>query len=158
MSAFRELTLMRLRTFVREPEALFWTFVFPILMAIGLGLAFRERPEEPAVVAVERGTRAEAYAAALRASPEIRLRELDAAAAARALRKGDVGLVLAGRDSLVFRYDPARPESRLARLVTERAVQRAAGEPPPLAVADSASASRAPATSTGSSPASSAST
>jgi ABC-type multidrug transport system permease subunit len=136
VSAFRELTLMRLRTFVREPEALFWTFVFPILMAIGLGLAFRERPEEPAAIAVERGTRAEAYLPQLRAAPELRVRTLDAAAADRALGKGEVGLVLAGRDSLVFRYDPTRPESRLARLLTERVVQRAAGARPALPVAE----------------------
>ena len=37
---------MRFREFVREPEALFWVFVFPILLAAGLGLAFRNRPAE----------------------------------------------------------------------------------------------------------------
>ena len=47
-----ELTLARLREFLREPEALFWVFVFPILMACALGVAFRSRGEEPIVVGV----------------------------------------------------------------------------------------------------------
>src|SRR6266700_6772129 len=41
-----QLTMMRFREFVREPEALFWVFVFPILLAAGLGIAFRNRPAE----------------------------------------------------------------------------------------------------------------
>jgi len=41
-----ELTLVRFREFAREPEAIFWVFVFPILLAAGLGLAFRNRPAE----------------------------------------------------------------------------------------------------------------
>ena len=55
-NALRELTLARIRSFVREPEALFWTFGFPIMMAVGLGLAFRERPAEKAAVGIERGS------------------------------------------------------------------------------------------------------
>ena len=41
-----QLTLVRFREFVREPEALFWVFVFPILLAAGLGIAFRNRPAD----------------------------------------------------------------------------------------------------------------
>ena len=36
-----QLTLVRIREFIREPEAVFWVFVFPILMAVALGIAFR---------------------------------------------------------------------------------------------------------------------
>ena len=41
-----ELTRARLREFVREPEAVFWVFVFPVLMAIALGdrLSVPDRP------------------------------------------------------------------------------------------------------------------
>jgi ABC transporter DrrB family efflux protein len=136
MSALRELILLRVRGFLREPEALFWTFGFPILMAIGLGLAFRDKPPEPSRVAVEIGSAGEAYASALRAAPDLRVLTLDPEAASRALRRGDVALVLAGSDSLVFRYDPARPESQLARLQADRAVQTAAGATRPVAVSD----------------------
>ena len=41
-----QLTLVRYREFLREPEAVFWVFVFPILLAVGLGVAFRDRPQE----------------------------------------------------------------------------------------------------------------
>ena len=41
-----QLTLVRFREFLREPEALFWVFGFPLLLAAGLGLAFRNAPAE----------------------------------------------------------------------------------------------------------------
>src|SRR5437763_16117740 len=48
-----QLTLARFRGFIREPEAVFWTFVFPILLAVGLGVAFRSRaPERPHIALV----------------------------------------------------------------------------------------------------------
>ena len=45
-SPLAQLTLVRFLEFIREPEALFWVFVFPILLAAWLGLAFRNRPPE----------------------------------------------------------------------------------------------------------------
>jgi len=135
-SPLRELVLTRIRAFLREPEALFWTFVFPILMAVGLGVAFREQAPEPAAVGVERGTVAERWLPALRASRELKVTVLDDSAAARALRKGDVAVLLTGRDRLVYRFDPARAESRVARLLADQAVQGAAGGVRPVATAD----------------------
>ena len=41
-----QLTLMRMRKFIREPEAVFWSMIFPIALAAGLGIAFRNRPPE----------------------------------------------------------------------------------------------------------------
>jgi ABC transporter DrrB family efflux protein len=136
MAALKELILLRVRSFLREPEALFWTFGFPILMAIGLGLAFRDRPAEPSLVGVERGSVAERYEEALRAEPDLRVTVLGAEEAAQKLRRGEVALVLAGTDTLVFRYDPARPESQVARLMADRAVQAAGGATRPVAVAE----------------------
>src|ERR1039458_515172 len=46
-----QLTLVRFREFLREPEALFWVFIFPILLAAGLGIAFRNRPADVLPVA-----------------------------------------------------------------------------------------------------------
>ena len=128
--------MLRVLTFIREPEAMFWTFGFPIIMAIGLGLAFQEDTGEPVIVAVESGSAGEAQRAALAAEPEIDVRVLGAEEADRALRKGDVAMVLAGSDSLVYRFDPTRPESRLARLVVDRAVQEEAGARRPVPVAE----------------------
>src|SRR5262245_46391194 len=47
-----ELTLCRFREFAREPEVIFWVFGFPVLLAVGLGIAFRDRPPEKIFVAV----------------------------------------------------------------------------------------------------------
>src|SRR6266511_1883331 len=49
----RELTLTRAREFFREPDAIFWVYVFPILLAVGLGIAFRSKPTESVRVLVE---------------------------------------------------------------------------------------------------------
>ena len=51
-----QLTLVRFREFVREPEAVFWTFFFPVVLAIGLGIAFRNKPADAVTVGVVRGT------------------------------------------------------------------------------------------------------
>ena len=42
-SALHQLTRMRMLTFLREPEAVFWVFAFPVIMTCALGIAFRER-------------------------------------------------------------------------------------------------------------------
>ena len=50
-----ELTRARIYELTREPEAVFWVFVFPIVLAAVLGLAFRSKPPEPLPVAVVAG-------------------------------------------------------------------------------------------------------
>lgn len=136
LSPLRELVLTRIRAFLREPEALFWTFVFPILMAVGLGVAFREGAPEPAAVAVQGGSIAERHLPALRASPDLKVTVLRDSAAERALRKGDIAVLLTGGDRLVYRFDPVRDESRVARLLVDRAVQGGAGATRPVVTAD----------------------
>lgn len=132
-AALRELTLARVRTFLREPEALFWTFGFPILMAVGLGIAFREAPEARVAVGVERGSAAERWLDALRADSALEVRVIAPDSAERAIARGEVAVLLAGRDTLAYRFDPAREESRAAQLLADRAVQRAAGAEPAVA-------------------------
>lgn len=131
----RELALLRVRTFLREPEALFWTFVFPILMAIGLGIAFGGEGDAPVPVVVVEGSAAEAHLPALEASPDLEVSLLSADAAAERLRRAEVDLLIGGTDSLVLRFDPSRSESRTARLLVDDAIQRGAGAVPSVAVA-----------------------
>src|SRR5919202_1720198 len=84
-----QLTLVRFREFVREPEAVFWTFVFPILLAAGLGIAFRNRPAERSTVAVVvTAPGAIALAAALERDSALAVERLGADRAAEALRTG----------------------------------------------------------------------
>jgi len=135
VSAIRQLALLRIRSFIREPEALFWTFGFPILLTLGLGLAFREVPvPSPLPIALVEGSAAERYREALDRAPEVRLIVLGAVEAEIALRRGEVPLVLAGSDGLVFRFDSARAESREARLLVDRIVQTDAGGTRPVSV------------------------
>ncbi|HQU34079.1 MAG TPA: hypothetical protein PLB88_07150, partial [Thermoanaerobaculaceae bacterium] len=118
-----ELTRARLLEFVREPEAVFWVFVFPVLLALALGIAFRTKPPERLRAVVVRGTPAAARVAALLAgAPDLDVTVLDAAAAARALRTGRADVVVdAGPDrqdaplAVTYRYDRTRAEGRAAR-------------------------------------------
>ena len=138
-SPLRELVLTRIRAFLREPEALFWTFVFPILMAVGLGVAFRDKPVDRSTVGVQRGSVAERYLPALRASREVKVVMLDDTAADRAVRKGDVAVLLSERDGhLVYRYDPARAALVAGRVVADRIVQASAGGTRPVATLEDA--------------------
>jgi ABC-2 type transport system permease protein len=122
-----ELTLSRLREFLREPEAVFWVFAFPVLMALALGIAFRsERPQEVVVGVVEAGGRG-SPAADLERAPGLRVRRLSAPEADASLRNGQIALVVVAGSPPSYRFDPTRPESRVARLVVDNALQRAAG-------------------------------
>src|SRR5688500_20157482 len=84
--AILQLTAARFREFYREPEAVFWVFVFPILLAAGLGIAFRNRPAEASRIAVVTGGTNSAGADSLKKANEVVVEMLQDTAAARALR------------------------------------------------------------------------
>jgi ABC-type multidrug transport system permease subunit len=129
-----QLTLMRFREFLREPEALFWVFGFPILLAAGLGLAFRNRPPEVLKVAAVTAELAQA----LRSEKLLDVQQLPTPAAEESLRLGKVALVAAAgaAGAVVYRYDETTTEGRAARMLADRAVQRAAGRADPVSAQD----------------------
>jgi ABC-type multidrug transport system permease subunit len=114
----------------------FWVFIFPVLLTAGLGIAFRGRaPERTPVALVARAGADDALARSLAAAEGIRVRTLDDSAAVRALRTGDVALVVRPADGMVeYRYDAERPEAREARLRVDAAVQHAAGRADPVRI------------------------
>lgn len=120
-----QLTLVRFLEFVREPEALFWVFIFPILLAAGLGIAFRNRPAEVLKIAVV----SPQLAQSIGQEKLLDIQQLPAAQAEEALRTGKVALlaVPGPSGSVVYKYDDTNPEGRTARMLADRAVQRAAG-------------------------------
>ncbi len=125
-----QLITVRFKEYTREPEALFWSFGFPILLAIGLGIAFRSKPPDVVHVAVTNtGPRAAAIAAAIRADRGLAVELLPADSAAAALRTGRVALVAtpAGGDSVTYQFDDTRPDALTARLMVNDAVQRGGG-------------------------------
>ncbi len=127
LSPLLELTSSRVKEFLREPEALFWVFAFPVLLALALGFAFREKPPDKVPVGVVEGPGAAAAAAALERSPGVLPRLYSPAAAREALRTGKVSLLVEAGPPVVFRFDPTRPDAQIARLQADDALQRARG-------------------------------
>src|SRR5581483_9591549 len=128
-----QLTLVRMREFLREPEAVFWVFVFPILMAVALGIAFRSSAPDQVKVGLS-GPAASALASQLASSKEVSAVVLSNSEADNALRLGKVALVVNATDpngALQYNYDPTRPESQIAKLTVDQALQRAAGRVDP---------------------------
>jgi hypothetical protein len=132
--ALFHLTLLRVREFTREPEALFWALAFPVLLAAGLGVAFRNQPAEQVRIAAVTAE----LAASLRQDPRLVVNELSSEDARDELRRGTVTLVAepAPDGSVIYRFDDTNPEARSARMLTDRAVQVAAGRLDPVAVVD----------------------
>ena len=133
-----QLTLARFRGFIREPEAVFWTFVFPILLAVGLGVAFRSRaPEQPHVGVLVAGD-SNALMEALKRDSTLKVEVMDDSTAARALRTGKIAILakITGPTSVEYTYDSARGEAAMAKLLVDRAIQRAAGRTDPVVVAE----------------------
>jgi ABC-2 type transport system permease protein len=122
-----ELTRARVRELTREPEAIFWVFVFPIVLAALLGLAFRSRPPDRLPVAVVTSPLAESRVKALAAGADLEPRLLPERDARLALARGRVVLVVSADETPAYTYDPTQPESRAARLAVDAALQAAAG-------------------------------
>jgi ABC-type multidrug transport system permease subunit len=123
--ALFQLTLLRFREFIREPEAVFWAFAFPILLAAGLGVAFRDQPADTIHIAAVTPQLAQS----LKQDKLLAVDELSPEAARVALRNGKVTLIAepGPNASVVYRYDDTNPEARNARMLADRAIQIAAG-------------------------------
>jgi len=122
-----ELTLSRFREFLREPEAVFWVFAFPVIMTCALGIAFRSRGEEPVIVGVVEQAGADEVARALDGAGGFTVRRIAPDDLDRAVRDGRAPVVVVPGTPPAYRFDAARAESQVARLAVDRALQRAAG-------------------------------
>jgi ABC-type multidrug transport system permease subunit len=109
---------------LREPEAIFWTFIFPILLAVGLGIAFRNRPADVLQV----GATTTQLTQALNADKGLTAATLDESAGTHALATGSILLLAIQRpDGVAYKFDDTNPDARTARLLVDRAIQTAAG-------------------------------
>jgi ABC-type multidrug transport system permease subunit len=123
-SSLYQLTMARFRIIWREPEAIFWIFIFPILLAMGLGIAFRNRPADVLQVAATTTQLTQALAA----DKGLTAATMDEAAGTRALATGNILLLAIQKpDGVAYKYDDTNPDARTARLVADRALQLAAG-------------------------------
>jgi ABC-2 type transport system permease protein len=135
-AGYSHLLMARMLELKREPEVVFWVFVFPLLLALGLGIAFRNKPADSVPVAIVAGPGAQQLGAVLARSPQHRfnVHVLDAESAHRGFRLGKYDVVIEPDEKAAFqyRYDPARPESVLARSELDDALQSAAGRKNPI--------------------------
>jgi ABC-type multidrug transport system permease subunit len=136
-AGYSHLLLARMKELIREPEVVFWVFGFPLLLALGLGIAFRNKPADVTSIAIVTGGNAQGALDLIRHSSQkssIRAEVLDEAQALRGFRLGRYDLVVQadGKGSFKYFYDPARPESVLSRAEVDNALQSAAGRQNPL--------------------------
>ena len=117
--ALRELIIVRFREFMREPEALFWVFIFPVLMAAGLGLAFRNRPAEVLTI----GAVGPELTRSLKQEKLLNVETYSLNEGVHALRTGNIALLatVAEDGKMEYRYDDTNPEGRTARMLADRA-------------------------------------
>lgn len=136
-----QLMLFRFRLFWREPSAVFWTYGFPIILTVSLGIAFRNRPVERIFVDVVESHVAPQIVDALAEDCEegvfaVGVRSADEAR--ERLRLGHCAVVVAGRadgNAYDYSFDPTRPNSVYAKDRVDDALQRAAGRLDPRTVA-----------------------
>jgi ABC-type multidrug transport system permease subunit len=142
-AGYSHLLQARMKELWREPEVIFWVFVFPLLLAFGLGIAFRNKPPDKTPVAIVKNAHTQQVTDLLHRIPQnstIQFELLDENVALDRFRLGAFELVVIGSESGVqYRYDPARPESVRARTIVDNALQAAAGRTDPLPTSSTAS-------------------
>ena len=126
-SALIEMTIARAKEFLREPEAIFWVFAFPLLLTVALGFAFREKPPDRIAVGVVANSKAQERLAALSKSPVLQPRVYPPETGREELRRGHISLLVDGDTTPVYRLDTTRPDARAARVEVDDALQTAAG-------------------------------
>jgi ABC-type multidrug transport system permease subunit len=136
-AGFLHILSVRMKELRREPEVIFWVFGFPILLALGLGIAFRNKPADHTSIVIVSGAGSSETLSALHRSPthaSIHADVLDENAAVRGFRLGKYDLVVRpeGNGGYQYRYDPARPESVLARATVDDALQTVGGRKNPI--------------------------
>jgi ABC-type multidrug transport system permease subunit len=128
-TAFKQLFLARMREFYREPEVVFWVYIFPLLMALGLGFAFQGRTPEPGLIDLAaEPVLAEKLVAELKGACEeggLRLEVHPLAQCKERLRVGKTPLYLVARgQEFEVVYDPTRSESVSTFYQVEAALHR----------------------------------
>jgi ABC-2 type transport system permease protein len=131
-----ELTKSRFLEFLREPEAVFWVFAFPIIMTCALGIAFRSGGGEPIIVGVVQQGASGEVTRALETAGGFTIRPIAPGEVEAAVRDGRAPVVVEPGAPPAYHFDEARPESQAARLAVDAALQKAAGRTDAFAAAE----------------------
>jgi ABC-2 type transport system permease protein len=139
-----QLIACRMREFAREPEAWIWTYGFPIIVTVALGVAFRNQPVTQIVVDIVDNPQASATEEALTTKPDsqqhFKAEIFSQEQTQLRLRTGKTDVVVTAAESnpvsphYEYRFDPTRPQSVLARNAVDDQLQRVAGRRDPAQV------------------------
>ena len=125
---FVQLFLARLREFYREPEAIFWVYGFPLILAIGLGIAFSSKKPQPPAVDIVGSNATDAAIVELQKKLQTDGIEAEVHSDADCLQRFRTGKTSLYIEPLshgfAYHFDPARDESVMARYRVETVVQR----------------------------------
>lgn len=128
----KELTRVRLLGFLREPEAAFWVFLFPIVLAGVLGFAFRSAKVVPSEVGVMQAPGAAALVEVFESDESINVELFESEeTASKQLRKGAIDVIVFPGEPETLRIDEARAEGTTGELRVSRAIARSRGMPEP---------------------------
>lgn len=147
-------TQARLIEFIRQPEAVFWVYIFPLLMIVVLGLAFRSQSQVTWEFDLVDSPGSALIQDLLQGQPDLKYQVFPAEVCRQRLQTGKSWLVLnpfltdtaettahtsevdQGRSSIEslppgvrieYWYDPTRPESPALRQQIDERLQRSAG-------------------------------
>lgn len=124
----KALTRARVLAFMREPEAVFWVFIFPLVLAIVLGWAFKDRGPQSEKVAIVAAGESSPLRETLSHASLLQVERVTSREAGEdALRHGRIAVLVIEGDPPLLRYDPQRPQAELARLRIEEALAAAKG-------------------------------
>ncbi|RPJ59335.1 MAG: ABC transporter permease [Acidobacteria bacterium] len=124
-----QLVVCNLKGFLREPEAVFWTYGFPLLMVVGLGIAFSSSSASSVQFDVVQGPAAEKVVAAVANNPGFKAKVNPQDVAMARLRTTRTLVVVAPSEDGGYQYyfDPSNPESMAAQSAVDDVLQRSAG-------------------------------
>lgn len=146
-NALFALSVVRIKLLLREPGSLFWVFLFPLLVTVALGVAFRTQGAARNAVAVVAGPADAHRVSVLSRSPDLAVERVSETEALRRLRTGEAVLSVQlprehESDSVTYRYDPSHPEALALRRLVDDVLQTAAGRRDTLATRDEISTAR----------------
>jgi ABC-2 type transport system permease protein len=129
---FRQLSLLvasNFREIVREPGVLFWGIGFPILMSLGLGIAFTKKPNEIRKVAVVNPSEFVVKDTVVVSDEKLGsttfiFQRMSWDEAMVLLKRGNFNLILDQKDGQVqYHFDPMNPDAQLCFLKLSRMFQ-----------------------------------
>ncbi|HSR51740.1 MAG TPA: ABC transporter permease [Acidobacteriota bacterium] len=128
---FWQLLVSRALMYLREPEVIFWTYGFPLILVVALGLAFNtDSGRQVQEFAVVDGPIADNVVSSLQDDETFKVTVLPRDEAMQRLRRNQILVVMEiDPQSLrvTYHYDPSNPESRPLRMAVNDALQRASG-------------------------------